>query len=60
MDASIEMQRFAIQMTIEKYQKIFATYLTPTERSFVERRLKEESIALREFARRAEHADCGV
>jgi len=60
MDASIEMQLFAIRMTIERYQRILATYLTPAERSFIERRLKEESVALREIASSAEHTDSGV
>ena len=43
-------ERFAHRANIARYQKILATYLTPEERHFVERRLTEEQAALQQFA----------
>ncbi len=48
---SEEMQQFTIKANIVRYEKILATYLTPAERSFVERRLKEERMALQLFVK---------
>ena len=42
--------RFAHRANIARYQKILATYLTPEERRFVERRLAEEQAALQQLA----------
>ncbi len=45
------MQQFTIKANIVRYEKILATYLTPAERSFVERRLKEERMAFQLFVK---------
>ncbi len=50
MISSIETQRFACRANIVRYQKILATYLTAEERRFVEHRLEEEKVALKELA----------
>ena len=43
-------QQYAHRANIARYQRILATYLTPEERRFVERRLAEEQVALQQFA----------
>ena len=50
MTSSIETQRFACRANIVRYQKILATNLTAEERRFVEHRLEEEKVALKELA----------
>jgi hypothetical protein len=42
-------ERFAHRANIARYQKILATYLTPEEHRFVERRLAEEQAALQQL-----------
>jgi hypothetical protein len=49
MNLDADLQRFTTRANIARYQKILATHLTPVERSFVERRLKEENTTLQQF-----------
>jgi hypothetical protein len=51
MTPDLEKQRLAIRANIMRYETILATYLTPHERAYVERRLEEETSALRQFTR---------
>lgn len=44
---------FAHEANIERYRRLLRTYLTDTERAFVERRLAEEQSALQQLTRRA-------
>ena len=46
MSINMTMAEFVHQANVVKYRKILATYLTPHEREFVERRLAEECAAL--------------
>jgi len=46
MSMNMTMAEFVHRANVVKYQKILATYLTPHEREFVERRLAEERAAL--------------
>lgn len=45
------MRKSVCRTNIAKYEKMLATYLTSTERHYVERRLSEERAALRHFDR---------
>ncbi len=49
MSLNMNMAEFVHRANVVKYQKILATYLTPHEREFVERRLAEERSALAEL-----------
>ena len=43
-------RRFAHKSKIARYRKMLAGHLTPSERDFVERRVEEETGALRKLA----------
>jgi len=49
---------FAHRANIDRYRRLLKTYLTVTEREFIERRLGEEEEALLEIVQRAEVIDC--
>lgn len=48
----------AHRANIDRYRRLLNTYLTATERNFVERRLDEEEEALLEVAERAARMNC--
>jgi hypothetical protein len=58
MSIEMTMAEFVHRANVVKYQKILATYLTPHEREFVERRLAEERAALSQT--RVSGADAGL
>ncbi len=49
MSRKMDIAEFVHRANVAKYQKILATYLTPYEREFVERRLAEERAALHQL-----------
>jgi hypothetical protein len=50
MSSDIAVRKFAHQENIDRYRKILNTFLTAHERSFIERRLAEEQVALQQIA----------
>jgi hypothetical protein len=49
MSSDIAVRKFAHQTNIDRYRKILNTFLSLHERSFVERRLAEEKVALQQL-----------
>lgn len=43
--------KFAHEANVERYRRLLHTYLTDTERTFVEQRLAEEQLALQQLTR---------